>query len=288
MAGDWIPIRVDLPDCPKVLRLAQALEKPPDEVVGQLIRFWAWAQQHTDSGVLEGISVQLAALGAKVPERLLSVMQNVGWLEVTKNGLRIPDFEQWFSGAAKRRLQSSRRVKRFRNAAALQRCNANVTQQRYKSVTIGEERRGEDSIYNIPPNGGSRLGSRRPPAEGTPDSDSNTEKSQTRDSPALVQVIERLTAAWNALEGIPKIRGWSEKRRRALRVRLQDPTWLDDAMRVIKLIPQTPFLRGENKTGWRANIDWLLKPDSVIKALEGQYEGEQQTLGQIIDPFAGG
>jgi len=59
-------------------------------------------------------------------------------------------------------------------------------------------------------------------------------------------------------------------------------------MRVIKLIPQTPFLRGENKTGWRANIDWLLKPDSVIKALEGQYEGEQQTLGQIIDPFAGG
>jgi len=120
MAGDWIPIRVDLPDCPKVLRLAQALEKPPDEVVGQLIRFWAWAQQHTDSGVLEGISVQLAALGAKVPERLLSVMQNVGWLEVTKNGLRIPDFEQWFSGAAKRRLQSSRRVKRFRNAAALQ------------------------------------------------------------------------------------------------------------------------------------------------------------------------
>nr|BDD45315.1 hypothetical protein 34 [bacterium] len=36
-------------------------------------------------------------------------------------------------------------------------------------------------------------------------------------------------------------------------------------------IHSSPFLMGENKNGWRADIDWVLNPDNTIKILEGKY-----------------
>ena len=32
-----------------------------------------------------------------------------------------------------------------------------------------------------------------------------------------------------------------------------------------------PFLKGENKRGWKADFDWLLKGDNLEHVLEGRY-----------------
>jgi len=282
MAGDWIPIRTDLSDHPKTLRIAQQLRKSTDEVVGLLVRFWSWVQQHTDSGRLEGITVELAALGAKVPARFLEVLVDVDWLVVADPDLLIPEFPRWFSGAAKRRLRDAARKRAVRKMSTS--CPQNVRKMSAQMRTIGEERRGKEK-KKVPPDGGSRLGSRPPPAEsptnsqidqavGTPESPGLREMSaQSQEAAAVARAIERLTAAWNALEGVPAIRSWSESRRRQIRVRLRDPTWLDQALEAVRRISDIPFLCGQNDRGWRANIDWLLRPDSVTKILEGQYKG---------------
>lgn len=41
---------------------------------------------------------------------------------------------------------------------------------------------------------------------------------------------------------------------------------------VLKKIENSKFLRGENSSGFVANFDWLLKPDTHVKVMEGNYD----------------
>lgn len=143
MAGDWIPVRTDLPDNPKTLRIAQRLRKSTDEVVGLLVRFWAWVQQHTETGRLEGISIELCALGARVPSSFLEALVDVGWLVTSGPDLLIPEFPRWFSGAAKRRLRDAARKRAVRSVSA--KCPQNVRTNADKKRTTGEESIEEES-----------------------------------------------------------------------------------------------------------------------------------------------
>lgn len=78
--------------------------------------------------------------------------------------------------------------------------------------------------------------------------------------------------AWNALpEPFPRCRLFSEDRKKALRSRLRDSFWRENWKLAIDRIPSDPFLRGEGKDGWVADIDWFLRPDSVAKIVEGKY-----------------
>jgi hypothetical protein len=97
----------------------------------------------------------------------------------------------------------------------------------------------------------------------------DTTRNASAPSPDLSAVVD----AWNSLgPPFPSVRGLSEKRRRALRSRLADPDWRSSWRDALARLPTSRFLRGENDRGWRANIDWFLRPDSVTKILEGQYD----------------
>ncbi len=114
MAGDWIPISVDLPGKPEVARLAMAMATSIDEIIGLLVRFWSWAQAQTEDGHFNNLSLKEIALLAHLPEQFLQEMVKVGWLGCDESGVAIPAFERWFSGAAKRRLKSNQRVAKCR------------------------------------------------------------------------------------------------------------------------------------------------------------------------------
>lgn len=114
MAGDWIPVSVDLHGKPEVARVSAALGKPIDEIVGTLIRFWIWVQAHTADGSLKGLGVAEASAASQVSARFISELEKVGWLQVAEGGLTIPQFDRWFSGAAKRRLLTRQRVAKLR------------------------------------------------------------------------------------------------------------------------------------------------------------------------------
>ena len=158
MAGDWIPIDVNLPGKPEVALLSADLRTSTDEVVGLLVRFWIWCQSHTVDGFLAGLCPELIARVAHVSTKFLESLEKVGWLEVSDQGVRIPNFDRWFGGAAKRRLMEARKKRLQRESKAKQPSNNRLSRScpdsvpilsrcdRDKNGTRGEESRGENLL----------------------------------------------------------------------------------------------------------------------------------------------
>lgn len=79
---------------------------------------------------------------------------------------------------------------------------------------------------------------------------------------------------WNLLAeqcGLPKVKRLSDERKRKLRVRLRQYPDIEDWQTAFNHIRTTPFLRGENKEGWRADFDFLLQARSFTKLTEESY-----------------
>jgi len=139
MAGDWIPISLDLPRKREVFVIASRLKWSRYEVVGRLVEFWAWVSAESADGRIDGLSMDDLASVHGFDRRFLCVLLDVGWLIQDSAGLAIPNFDRWLCHSAKRRLQAAERQRRAR---ARDPCHANVTKmsrcERDKSVTTEE------------------------------------------------------------------------------------------------------------------------------------------------------
>ncbi|TQV80332.1 hypothetical protein [Denitrobaculum tricleocarpae] len=85
------------------------------------------------------------------------------------------------------------------------------------------------------------------------------------DSPDLQECLD----TWNTMakaNGLPTA-SLTDKRRKALRARLKDHG-LEDFAKAVQQIPADAFRLGKNDRRWKANIDYLLRPDSITKLLE--------------------
>jgi hypothetical protein len=80
-----------------------------------------------------------------------------------------------------------------------------------------------------------------------------------------------LQAIWNELKAPeqPTWRETSKARKAKADVRWKDR---DDWPDVVKRIAASSFCRGTNDRGWIADPEWLLKPDTATKVLEGKYD----------------
>ena len=85
--------------------------------------------------------------------------------------------------------------------------------------------------------------------------------------------------AWNSTEGVRKSlsKRLTKKRRTSFRARLREPGW--DWQAALKKFP-LPCTRGDPDP-WIPDLDWFLKPDSVLKILEGKYDFRKRTNGQF-------
>jgi hypothetical protein len=78
---------------------------------------------------------------------------------------------------------------------------------------------------------------------------------------------------WNLnCASLAKARGMSAKRSAAEASRLKENHSPDYWLEVISRITASKFCRGEAGSSWRADFDWLLKPDTHLKVLEGKYD----------------
>lgn len=83
-------------------------------------------------------------------------------------------------------------------------------------------------------------------------------------------------ALWNeaAHPDLPRCRELTPDREKAARARLKE-RGLDgpEGLRaVLERIGRSGFCRGRNDKGWRADVDWLLKPGTAARVLEGKYD----------------
>ncbi len=87
-------------------------------------------------------------------------------------------------------------------------------------------------------------------------------------------LCDRLVQIWNLNSGtLPKIDELTVARRKciiALTANQQD--YVQKFEFAVKKAAGTPFLRGEGPRGWKADFDWMVSGDHIVRILEGVYE----------------
>lgn len=85
--------------------------------------------------------------------------------------------------------------------------------------------------------------------------------------------LPRLAVIWNGLRGnLPEVRGVSGTRRKHAEARWREKPDANYWAEVIDRIQKSPFCTGSNDRGWRADFDFLIRPETRHKVLEGKYD----------------
>jgi hypothetical protein len=117
MAGDWIKMRGNLWDDPRIAHLCDLTDQSEAAVVGGLYWLWASADQHSENGAMPGLSV--AGINRKTGIKGFGeALVSVGWLVDRPDGIFIVRFEEHNGSSAKRRCTDAQRKSAVRNMSA--------------------------------------------------------------------------------------------------------------------------------------------------------------------------
>lgn len=89
---------------------------------------------------------------------------------------------------------------------------------------------------------------------------------------------DQLVKLWNAKAhpNLPRVAILTDSRKTNAKCRLTEHPdqgfWED----LVARVNRSPHLRGENGRSWKASFDWVIKPDSIAKILEGNYEPDKR------------
>jgi len=150
MAGDWIKMRGNLWDDPRVARICDMTDSGEAAVIGALYWLWSTADQHTEDGCMPGLTLRqidrktgLQGFGA--------ALVAVGWLADDPQGVVIQHFEEHNGTSAKRRATDAQRKANGRAVSASDADNTR-TEGGQKAPNLGarEEKRREENNSSVP------------------------------------------------------------------------------------------------------------------------------------------
>ena len=117
MAGDWIKMRSNLWDDPRVARIVDLTDSSEAAVVGALYWLWATADQHSSDGIMPGLT--LRAIDRKTGvQGFGDALVAIGWLADHPEGVRIVRFDEHNGSSAKRRSTDAQRKATVRRLSA--------------------------------------------------------------------------------------------------------------------------------------------------------------------------
>lgn len=117
MAGDWIKMRGNLWDDPRIARLCDITGESEAAVIGGLYWIWSAADQHTEDGIMPGLSLRQIDRKTGV-KGLGEGLVSIGWLADHPEGVRIVNFEEHNGTSAKKRAVTAKRVANHRSGNA--------------------------------------------------------------------------------------------------------------------------------------------------------------------------
>ena len=224
MAGEWIPLDINLGAKPEVQELIDLTGQGVETVVYRLLQLWGWASMNSADGTVRATPGRMARVCGGDDAFWLAV-QSVGWIVFDQEAgtAEIPGWGRRFSQAAKARACHSDRQSRYRDGR--------VTVQRHESVTRGEERREQ-----VPPPPQGKLRSQKK---------KSTEAPVASDAPA--STWDGLRDSWNSGTGE---RWRSPVPPAAAAQRLAEDGWIDRAAQAIERLPlclyfKTPVTLGQ-------------------------------------------
>jgi hypothetical protein len=239
MAGEWIPLDINLGDKPEVQELIDLTGQGVETVVYRLFQLWGWASLNTADGTVRATPGRLSRVCGG-DEEFWRAVEAVGWIVFDQDAgtAEIPGWGRRFSQAAKARACHADRQSRYRDGR--------VTVDRHENVTRGEERRGQ-----VPP----------PPRKA-----SQAKKPKQPADPAAGG-WEALQAAWN--------KGTGERWRSpapppAAADRLAEDGWMERATDAIGHLPKCKFFRTP------VTLAQFCGSGFVDRVLGGQYDRQKE------------
>ena len=151
MAGDWIKMRGNLWDDPRVSKLCDLTDQSEAAIVGALYWLWAAADQHTEDGLMPGLTLRQIDRKTGV-QGFGAALCQIGWLEDDPDGVRIVNFEEHNGTSAKRRCTDAQRKANVRNVSASD-ADKQRTESGQKTPNLGareEESREEEKTVGAP------------------------------------------------------------------------------------------------------------------------------------------
>jgi len=277
MADDWIRMRTDLVRDPKLLRMAKRLAEGElsnvtrnvtrNAAVGAVLAIWGNARRN--GRMLDESPDDLLLAGAELADLddvselpgTGDAMAFAGWVVEDASGLIFPGFFADYNTpvGANYREKNRERQRRFRERKRTG--NRNVTRNALRNVTVtdrGEERR---------------------------------EESNTNDSVVFQSVVDEFVKTTGRRARL------TANRRKALTARFADAFFRENWREAMAVAQRSPFCTGTNDRNWVWTLDFFLRPDSVTKLMEGQFDGGsnaktngtgrtngvERTLGDIAD-----
>lgn len=164
MAGEWIKVRLDLPEDPAVYRLSRITGLDRLSVIGRLYAFWAWADKHAVDGRVDGAST-LDVDDITRHDGFADAMAQVKWLDVGPDYLAIPKHDRHNGESAKERSLKNARQARWRDGKGADVDAPPSTKKPTKASTREEKRREEIPPTNV--GGDDKRPTRKSPADFT-------------------------------------------------------------------------------------------------------------------------
>lgn len=91
------------------------------------------------------------------------------------------------------------------------------------------------------------------------------------DSPPVPDQAQEIFDTWNGTEGVLKAEKFTAKRRAAVNARLRESYFRSNWTAGLAGVASSAFCQGSNDRGWKADLDWFLRPETLVKILEGKY-----------------
>lgn len=108
MAGDWIKMRGNLWDDPRVARIIDLTDSSEAAVIGALYWLWATADQHTEDGCMPGLTLRQIDRKTGV-QGFGAALVAINWLRDDPQGVVLVSFEEHNGESAKRRCSDAKR-----------------------------------------------------------------------------------------------------------------------------------------------------------------------------------
>ena len=141
MAGDWIKMRGNLWDDPRVSKLCDLTNQSEVAIVGGLYWLWAAADQHTEDGVMTGLTLRQIDRKTGI-QGFGAALCAIGWLEDRADGVCIVNFEEHNGTSAKRRCTDAQRKANVRSVSASD-ADKKQTEEGQKTPNLGAREREE-------------------------------------------------------------------------------------------------------------------------------------------------
>lgn len=276
----WIEAHQELADHPKIYKLGKLLRIDDENApIGLLLRLWWWAMDYAPDGSLERYDADDLARATHwkgEPEELLEALIGAGWIDRGPEGLQIHD---WYQYAG--RLMEQREIKREQGRAR---------QQRFKER---HQKPAPDGAPEEAPEDNAEI-TRYSRVSNAPTVPNSTEQNTTKpekEKPAAAGAerpapcpYEEIVTAFNMIcSSFPEVKKITDGRKKAIAARWREVGSLDPFREIFRAAEASPFLKGSNDRGWRADFDWILKPANWTKIAEGNYRDRGKDRGAAAD-----